>query len=396
MCLLELEMTIERSKAETRTEVMKSITTQDSVMPSQSASSDHVTLEKVNESYMDGCLPIVDPRVVLLGCEGSGKTSLIDTLVGNNFRNTSPTEGADQMEISVTTTADWNIMSEEEKIVDLKKQALLESEFFSSLKEWCNSLEIPPAAQPPSTLASSALPTQHISSSVSLATPTMPTPSTLTEQSSAQRDAVAEPPKSLPRIPLKPRPLPGKLHKKFVYITKEEFQQLKTMKEKYNPRRRYVHLWDFAGQQIFHHMHGLFVSEDVVCLIVFNAGKSLFTVPDKRYPDDITPAKSAIKVICYYMEMISARVSKRSTEGDDLSEFLPTFILIGTHIDELHPDIKVATKLAFQHFVPALMKELVSKPLLSILLGLKIIVCLQKVPLQFFSSATRMRCEIPW
>ena len=55
-------------------------------------------------------------------------------------------------------------------------------------------------------------------------------------------------------------------------------------------------------------------------------------VPDKRYPNDITPAKSAIKVICYYMEMISARVSKRSTEGDDLSEFLPTYILIGDQL----------------------------------------------------------------
>ena len=346
---------------------------QDFIMPSQRASlcADHVTVEKVNKSYMDGCLPIVDPRVVLLGCEGSGKTCLIDTLVGNSFHNTSPTEGADQMEISVTTAADWKIMDEKEKIADLKKQALLESEFFSSLKEWCCSLEIPPAAQPPSTVASSALSTELIPSSVSVATPTMPTPSTSTEESSAKRDLMAELPKSLPRIPLNPRSLPGKLHKKFVYITKEEFQQLKTMKEKYNPRRRYVHLWDFAGQQIFHHMHGLFVSEDVVCLIVFNAGKSLFTVPDKRYPDDITPAKSTIKVICYYMEMISARVSKRSTEGDDLSEFLPTFILIGTHIDELHPDIKVAMKLAFQHFVPALIKELASKPFAKHIAGSK-------------------------
>ena len=217
-------------------------------------------------------------------------------------------------------------------------------------------------------------PLKQTFSSVSVTTAALPTPSTSTDEqplSADKRDAKAEPPKSLPRIPLNPRSLPGRLHKKFVYITKKEFQELKTMKEKYNPRRRYVHLWDFAGQQIFHHMHGLFVSEDVVCLIVFNAGKSLFTVPDKRYPDDITPAKSAIKVICYYMEMISARVSKRSTEGDDLSEFLPTFIVIGTHIDELHPDIKVAMKMAFQHFVPALIKELASKPFAKHIAGSK-------------------------
>ena len=306
----------------------------------------------LNEKYLNGSLPIVDPRVVLLGCEGSGKTSLIDTLVGNSFRNTASLEGANQMEISVTTAADWKIIDENEKIADLKKQALCESEA--------------------STVASSASSSQQISSSVPVTTPTMPNSLASTDQSSTstdKRDAMMEPHKSLPLIPLNSYSSPGKLPKNLVCITKREFQ--KAMKEKYNSRRRYVHFWDFAGQQIFHHMHGLFVSEDVVCLIIFNAGKSLFTVPDQRYPDDITPAKSAIKVICYYMEMISARFSKRSTEGDDLSEFLPTFILIGTHIDELHPDIKVATKLAFQHFVPALIKELASKPFAKHIAGSK-------------------------
>jgi len=120
-----------------------------------------VTLEEVNESYMVGSLPIVDPRVMLLGCEGSGKTSLIDTFVGNSFCNTLPTEGADQMEIIVTTAANWKIMNEKEKISDLKKQVLLESEFFLSLREWCNSLEVPPAAMSPSNVTSSALPTQQ-------------------------------------------------------------------------------------------------------------------------------------------------------------------------------------------------------------------------------------------
>ena len=369
--LLELEMVLEKSKVETfqvHSEAEAVVTKPAAKSPAS------VTLEDINESYMDGCLPIVDPRVVLLGCEGSGKTSLIDTFVGNSFRNTSPTEGADQMKISITTAADWKLMDEKEKIADLKKQALLESEFFVSLKMWCSALEIPPPAQPPSAVVSTASTMQQISSSVPVATPTLPTPSASTDEpssSTVERGTMADPPKSVPRIPLNPRSLPHKLRKKFVYITKEEFQQLKAMKQKYNPKRRYVHLWDFAGQRIFHHMHGLFVSEDVVCLIVFKAGKSLFTVPDQRYPDDITPAKSAIKVICYYMEMISARVSRRSTEGDDLSEFLPTFILIGTHIDELDPDIKVATKLAFRLFVPALIKELASKPFAKHIAGSK-------------------------
>jgi len=32
-----------------------------------------VTFEEVNDSYMDGCLPIVDSQVVLLGCKGLEK-----------------------------------------------------------------------------------------------------------------------------------------------------------------------------------------------------------------------------------------------------------------------------------------------------------------------------------
>ena len=118
------------------------------------------------------------------------------------------------MEISVTTAADWKIINENEKIADLKKQALLESEFFSTLKELCNSLEIPPAAQPPSTISSSALSTQQSSLSAPVTTPTMPTSSTSTNkptESAIRRDAMVEPPVvPLPQIPLNPRPSPSK------------------------------------------------------------------------------------------------------------------------------------------------------------------------------------------
>jgi len=73
----------------------------------------NMTFEKVNE---DGSLPIVDPRVVLFRCEASGKIFLIgDTFVGNSFQNTPLTEGADQMEISVTTAANWECMNEAQK-----------------------------------------------------------------------------------------------------------------------------------------------------------------------------------------------------------------------------------------------------------------------------------------
>jgi len=60
-----------------------------------------------------------------------------------------------------------------------------------------------------------------------------------------------------------------------------------------------------------------------------------------------------------------------SIDGDDLSEFLPTFILVGTHIDELHSDIEKAEQLAYEYIVPALIKELATKPFARHIAGSK-------------------------
>jgi len=323
-----------------------------------------MTLEEVNEGYIDGSLPIVDPRVVLLGCEGSGKTSLVNTFVGNSFQNTAATEGVDQMEISVTTLANWELINGKQKVQDLKKQALLEAEFFLSIRKCCKSLDIPQSIISASTLTASVQSSSH-----STSTATTPI-STVSASISTDKGAKAEILKS-PQTHYDHSIVPSHAKRKFVYITEEEFQELKAMTEKYDPRRKYIHLWDFAGQQIFQHLHGLFVSEEVVCLIVFNAGKSLYEIPGRRYPNDVTPAKSAIKVICYWMELISSRISRRSTDGDDLSQLLPTFILVGTHIDELDTDIEKAEELAFEYIVPALIKELATKPFARHIAGSK-------------------------
>ena len=123
--------------------------------------------------------------------------------------------------------------------------------------------------------------------------------------------------------------------------------------------------------QVFQHTHGLFISDEVISLIVFNAGKCLYETVDHRYTNDITPSKSGIKSICYWMEVVSARVSRKSTSKDDFSKLLPTYVLVATHIDELHEDITVARKIAFEKIVPVLLKELEGKPFLNHIAGSK-------------------------
>ena len=205
--------------------------------------------------------------------------------------------------------------------------------------------------------------------SPSTATVATPTPSMSSElsSSSAKKGAMAEPPK-LSHTHAGQHHVFSSTKKKLAFILWKEFQELKAMTEKYGPKKKYIHLWDLAGKQIFQHTHGLFVSAELVCLIVFNAGWSLYEVPGQRHPNDVTPAKSAIKVICYWMELISSCISRRSTDGDYMSILLPTFILVGTHIDELDPDIE---KVAFQIVVLALIKELASKPFARHITGSK-------------------------
>ena len=128
----------------------------------------------------------------------------------------------------------------------------------------------------------------------------------------------------------------------------------------------YCLLW-----QVFQHIHGMFVSKEMVCLIVFNAGKSLYEVPYHRYPNDTTPAKSAIKTILYWMETVSSRVSEKSTNENHTSIYQPVFVLVGTHIDELHSDIVQARAIAFQLIVPALRKEIEGRPFAGHIAGSK-------------------------
>jgi len=246
--LLQLEAVLESSKTEVHNTLpkMQSVSTMHKLATipksvlsrSFSFYTANMTLEEINKGYIDGSLPIVDPRVVLLGCEGSGKTSLIDTFLGNSFRNTPATEGADQMEISVTTMANWELINEKKKLAELKKQALLEAEFFLSIRKCCQSLGIP-----------QSLTTSAQSSSTAAATPTLPTStaSANNSSSSADRATVTEIPKPS-QAHFSSCNVPSQVKSKFTYITKEDFQELKTMTEKYDPRRKYVHLWDFAGQ----------------------------------------------------------------------------------------------------------------------------------------------------
>jgi len=182
----------------------------------------HWTHDEISKGYMDGMLPSSDARLVLLGYEGSGKTCLADTLVGKSFqKDTTPTEGADQFEIGVTTAANWELMDDSEKIINLEKQTFLETKHYLSLNE-------------------------KDDQSVAKTTPLVSLPKKDVVTAKTKRGGV------LSKISafFKWGSSPQKPHKKFTPISTKEFQQLKAIQEKYDPEKKYIHLWDFAGQQV--------------------------------------------------------------------------------------------------------------------------------------------------
>ena len=370
---------------------------------------------------MDGELLGPDVRVALLGAEGSGKTSLCHTLVGKKFQDTAPTEGADHMEIIVESTTNWKPLTYEEKLEDLDKQKCLESK--SSAMKLKNSQ--PVSSSKPANKSASTPPLLH-GSSVNSTIVASPSPAVLTAPPHSIAISTTSPVSSLfptsassisntpmtvastfnsplpnpcfdppsssndPQHTLttsikrqKASPLPTKRqklssnsdlvssNKDTPFVSVRAIEKLKAFKESYDPKKKYVNIWDFAGQQVFQHTHGIFISEEVVCLIVFDAGLALDEVPERRYPNDRTPRRTVLETICYWMELISSRVSRPSTSNSDLSILLPTFILVGTHTDKISLDNNIAQDSCFRKFVPVFKRELVGKPFSNHIAGSK-------------------------
>ena len=376
---------------------------------------DHLTIEDVNKGYMDGELLGPDVRVALLGAEGSGKTCLSHTLVGKDFQNTPPTEGADHMNIVVQSTTNWQPLTDIEKLRDLDKLKYLESMSSATrlVKSQPASAVMPVTRNIPSTMSLynlSVVSTENVVSSST--TPIYSTHASYFGPSTVYSSAITYDP-VLSMINVNPSvsgansnsslaflstassssrlrsgaaldtsATPAKKQKLFAKanivnllntknLSIEKLLELKAFRESYDPKKKYINIWDFAGQAVFQHTHGVFVSEEVVCLIVFDASLELDQVPECRYRDDHTPRRTVLQTICYWMELISSRVSKPSTSNKDLSLHLPTFILVGTHTDKLAYDIYIARDVAFTKFRPIFKSELTGKPFSKHIAGSK-------------------------
>ena len=120
-------------------------------------------------------------------------------------------------------------------------------------------------------------------------------------------------------------------------------------------------LWDFAGQVIFHNSHSVFISNNGVTVITFNASMELTNnIIPREGSHQLPECCTIISSIHYWLKVVNSVCSVEEN-----------VMLVGTHIDKLHPDLGVARKMAIEKTIPVLEKELCDKPYNQHLAGIK-------------------------
>ena len=250
-------------------------------------------------------------QILMIGGENSGKSCLVASFIGEEFiEEQKATDGADT-EVCRIYCRNWSRMNFDDMSVHLHHQ------FISQFK-------------------TNALNFEHTSNA--------PEKGPSTE---------VQAPEDLPQ----PHP--------------EDVQEASSYTPTNDPVSLNAVIWDFAGQVIFHNTHSMFISENGVPVITFNASMKL--------TDEIMVRKGAkppaechtiISSIHYWLQIVDSMCSVKGSD-EDHSPVLPTALLAGTHIDILHPDIKEARRIAKEIILPILEMELLGKPYARHLAGMK-------------------------
>ena len=266
-----------------------------------------------------------DLQVLLVGAENTGKSCLISSFLGEEFVEGQAATEAVEVDMCTIYCKDWTRISHSDKT------DLLHHQFVDQLRGKVVK-EIMPLKLTDNVTPSS----RPVVKSGSVAVTTPPAPPTSSSK----------------------------------HLPEPDLQKASFNTFQYDPDSLNLGLWDFPGQVIFHNTHSVFISASGVVTITFNASMKLTgeVAPRKGSP---APPECAtiISSIHYWLQVVDSMCSVEGREGD-LSPLQPPVILAGTHIDLLHPDIKVARKIAKEMVIPQLVEELSNKHYARHLVGM--------------------------
>ena len=285
-----------------------------------------VTTEQEKRAYQlalcDGEANSLSFHLCVFGPENSGKTCLVDTLFDDVFQEQEATQGAD-VHICTIYAANW------QKCSPAQMADKIETHFFHGL---------------------------NISARMQVESPSFQMPLTASKRSFVSKFKAVVFQAHL-----------GSQARKAPEVKVQEIRQAKATKV-ISQKEFTAIVWDFAGQIQYLSTHTVFIRKDNVVFIVFKASCHLSDLIKTRPGDQETASSSKpttyFHVIHYWLQSVTSVCHNVGGAGH-MSEFLPTAVLIATHIDEITSDLDQAKEI----IIIQLAKELEGKPYAKHLAG---------------------------
>ena len=256
-------------------------------------------------------------RMLVFGPENSGKTSLVATLVEDKFEVRPATQGA-EIQVCTIYTDNWHKCAPQDIVRKLNQQ------YFYQLN-----------IQADEHIDTASLQAQSFSS----ASPSL-------------RGATVTTSLKMPEMHKEEIKLAKAIQSESTrFFTEDEFCGV---------------IWDFAGQTRYLTTHSIFIRRNNMVFVVFKASCDLSEAVKAREEDKLSrnPVATCCEIIHHWLQTVHSVCHDKG--GDEhISEFLPTVVLVATHLDKITGDV---TKVK-EAIIDQLVKELAGKPYAKHLAG---------------------------
>ena len=262
--------------------------------------------------------------IYVLGQQNSGKSCLIGSLLGDEFEERTATQGADVDVCKIFASSKWSRLNKGEA------SKVLQKKYYGKLKV-----------------------TAEIKISAEQQQPVL---------KAQNRQQLLE---SLPELP---------------EAVKADLEQAKTAVLIDDDSINAI-IWDFAGQSVYYGLHSMFLKEDNVAMIVFDASQHLNdpvrerdSQKDPYTQKSISPTTTGCESVCYWLRSIHSICRKDGRPLGAASRFVPTVFLVATHIDLIGDSkaVEARKKEVIEQLVLALKDQPFAKHLAGIENGLRV------------------------
>ena len=140
-------------------------------------------------------------------------------------------------------------------------------------------------------------------------------------------------------------------------------------------------IWDFAGQSVYYGLHSMFLKEDNVAMVVFDASQRLQdpvkerdSQKDPYTQKSISPTTTGCESVCYWLQSIHSICRKDGRQLGAASRFVPTVFLVATHIDLIgdSEEVEARKREIIEQLILALEDQPFAKHLAGIENGLRV------------------------